>query len=159
MIVSDAGPLIALAKIDSLPLLQTLYGLVAIPPAVHAEILAKAGDEASRLNAALQDFVQLAPAPPLAMEIEVATRSLGAGEQQAIALAHSLQLTLLMDDWHGRTVASRLGLQITGVIGVLLLAKEANHIAQVRPLLEAIRRHGYWLSDRLIDMAAQLAGE
>ena len=38
-IVSNTGPLIALAQIGQFNLLQALFGQVAIPPAVRAEIL------------------------------------------------------------------------------------------------------------------------
>ena len=31
--------------------------------------------------------------------------------------------------------------------------------AEVRPVLEEMRRRGYWLSDALLDEAARLAGE
>jgi predicted nucleic acid-binding protein len=38
-------------------------------------------------------------------------------------------------------------------------AKQAGLIPAVRPLLEEIRRAGYYLSDALIEVAAKLAGE
>ena len=45
-------------------------------------------------------------------------------EAEAIALAIELNAQLLLIDEHlGRTVASRLGLKFTGVLGVLLEAK------------------------------------
>lgn len=38
-VVSNAGPLIALAQIDQFDLLQLLYGEIVIPPAVHKEVV------------------------------------------------------------------------------------------------------------------------
>ena len=49
-IVSNTGPLIALAKADQLRLLESLFSQVHIPPAVHRELLAKSGVEAERLD-------------------------------------------------------------------------------------------------------------
>jgi uncharacterized protein len=37
-VVSNTGPIIALARIGQLDLLRELFGQVLIPPAVHAEI-------------------------------------------------------------------------------------------------------------------------
>ena len=48
---------------------------------------------------------------------------------------------------------------ITGTAGVLVQAKSAGLVPHVRPLLEAIRSEGYYLSDALIRAAAKLAGE
>jgi predicted nucleic acid-binding protein len=38
MIVADASPLVALARIGQLDLLQAIYGYVAIPPSVEDEV-------------------------------------------------------------------------------------------------------------------------
>ena len=45
-IITNTGPLIALAKTDQLTLLQRLFKSVSIPPAVQRELLAKSGPEA-----------------------------------------------------------------------------------------------------------------
>lgn len=42
---------------------------------------------------------------------------------------------------------------------LIALAKEAGLIPAVMPVLEKIRRQGYWLSDELLKTAAKLAGE
>ena len=81
-VVSDTGPLIALAKVDHLPLLKALFGHVLIPPVVQRELLAKHGAEASRLDDALADFVTVAAAPPLEPEVRRVTSRLDLGEQQ-----------------------------------------------------------------------------
>lgn len=52
-VVSDTGPLIALAKADNLSVLKRLFGQILIPPAVYRELMAKSGPEAERLDRAL----------------------------------------------------------------------------------------------------------
>ena len=54
IVVSDAGPLIALAKVDRLNVLQELSDEVYAPLAVHRELFAKPGSESSRLEDALR---------------------------------------------------------------------------------------------------------
>jgi predicted nucleic acid-binding protein len=60
-VVSNTGPLVALAKADHLLLLRVLYEEVLIPPAVHRELLAKSGPEAQRLDEALAEFAGESP--------------------------------------------------------------------------------------------------
>jgi predicted nucleic acid-binding protein len=66
---------------------------------------------------------------------------------------------LVIDDSLGRTAARRLSLAVTGVVGVLIRARKEGLVPSVRPLLEEMRQHGYWLSDELLDIATRLAGE
>ena len=56
-------------------------------------------------------------------------------------------------------VARQLNCSVTGVIGVLLRAKELGRVEAVAPLLLALREGGYWLSDAIIEHAKELAGE
>jgi predicted nucleic acid-binding protein len=158
-VVSNTGPLVALAKVDKLSLLEQLFGRVHIPPAVHRELLAKRGSELPRLDDALARFIEVTQVPRIAPAVKIATLRLGPGEQQAIALAYELKALLVIDDRLGRAAARRLGLVITGLAGVLVRAKETELITAVRPLLNEIRQHGYWLSDELLDVAAKMAGE
>jgi predicted nucleic acid-binding protein len=64
-----------------------------------------------------------------------------------------------MDDRAGRRVAVGLGIPVIGVLGVLILAKRAGAIPQIRPLVEGLIKSGYYLSGTVIDDALRLAGE
>jgi predicted nucleic acid-binding protein len=72
-VVSDTGPLIALAKVDQLALLQQLFGQVLIPPMVQRELFAKYGVEFDRLNRALPDILHVASVSSVLPQVEVAT--------------------------------------------------------------------------------------
>lgn len=158
-VVSDTGPLVALAKVGQLNLLRAIFREVHIPPAVHRELLAKYGPEAARLESALQSFLKVAPSPILPPAVATATVRLHPGEQEAVALAYEQDALLLIDDHLGRTAARQLGLTVTGVIGVLVRAKEVGLLPLVGPLLGEMRQHGYWLSDEILNVAIRLAGE
>jgi uncharacterized protein len=86
---------------------------------------------------------------------------LGAGEAEAIALAVQSEAgLLLMDDRRARRIAElAYGLRVKGVAGILVTAKRRELISEVRPLLETIKIHGYYLSPRLIERACHEAGE
>ena len=151
-IVSDTGPLIALARVGHLDLLRRLYGQVIIPPAVHAEFALGSNRPGARaLAATLQaGWVVVQPATDMNVVSEVA-RHLDRGEAEAIALAEQRSARfLLIDDAKGRRIAHRRGVRVAGVAGVLLAAKSQGVLGAVAPVLEALSRAGYRLSPRLI---------
>jgi uncharacterized protein len=162
ILVCNTGPLIALAKIHRLSLLQHL-GLerILIPPLVQKELWGKIGPESSAIESALNSFIQVAKLQEIDQRLEYATVDLDQGEKEAVLLAASLQeaVALLIDDQAGRKVARELGLQVLGTAGVLLLAKRRGAVESVIPMIDEIRRQGYWLSDALVAQVRRLAGE
>jgi predicted nucleic acid-binding protein len=86
---------------------------------------------------------------------------LDVGERQVVSMAAELDedTVLLMDDQAGRRAARRLECAVTGVIGLVLRAKETGRVDTVTPLLMRLRETGYWLSDEIIEHARELAGE
>ena len=158
-IVCNSGPLIALGGIDQLGLLRSLFGTVSIPAEVAAECQAggvsKTGLKAFRAASWLQ-VVDLGTSPD-----PLLTSLLDLGESRAIELAlRHPPAVLLMDEARGRRVARDVyRLQVVGTGRVLVEAKRAGLVASVKPLIEAIRNNGYWLSDRIVAEIFQQAGE
>jgi predicted nucleic acid-binding protein len=65
---------------------------------------------------------------------------LHAGEAEAIALAlESDAPQVLIDEKEGRRIALQSGLSVTGVLGILLAAKEKGEIEEIRRELEKLR--------------------
>ncbi|MBO1350708.1 MAG: DUF3368 domain-containing protein [Hormoscilla sp. GUM202] len=160
-IISNTGPIIALAKIGKLSLLKGLASEVFIPLTVYRELFAKVGIESQAIDQALVDFIRVAEVTDINPDVEIAIASLDEGEKQAIALASTFteEIVLLLDDRAGRRVAQQLGFPTTGSIGVLLRLKEKRLIENVGVLLSEMREQGYWLSDRVIEDAKRLAQE
>ncbi len=158
-IVADTGPLIALAKVDQLVLLQVLFGDVAVPPTVMQESLAKQSPESRRIRQALVTFIASIPLSTMPPNIKLATQGLDLGEAETVALAAVQGVPLLIDDAAGRKAAIKVGIQVIGTVGVLLRAKQVGYIKQVSPILKELRNQGYWLSDALLGQARVLANE
>ena len=158
-ITSNTGPLIALAKVDLLSVLKITFSDVLIPPSVRRELLAKPGGDSERLQAAIGEYIKETELTGSPRRAAPAMARLGAGEQEAIALAAQTGTPLLIDDRLARTAARELGVRVIGTAGLLVESKLAGKIPAVRPILEEIRRRGYHLSDALIDGASRLAGE
>jgi predicted nucleic acid-binding protein len=158
LVVCNTTPLVALFLLDRLELLEKLYGSIVIPPTVRQEFLAGPlpRDRATVLeNAAWIRAVQLESPRRADMLTD-----LDRGEAEVIALAEEQSADLvIMDERLGRKYVRRLGLPLTGTIGVLLRAKREGHIEAVKPLLQSVVSNGFYLTEKLVDEALHLAGE
>jgi len=158
-VVADASPLIGLAAAGAFALLRELYGTVTITRIVLEEV--RAGGRlpgVEELEAALADgWLRVAPAPPETWRYA----ELDAGEASTIALALESrgEPLVLMDDLRGRAVAESLGLPVADVPAVLLAAKAAGAIAQVRPHVDRLARRGFTLPQEAIRALLAAAGE
>lgn len=148
-VVSNASPIISLARAGHLHLLERLYREVTIPEAVFHE-LQRCSDliEGIRLDSLAWLKVQRVTYHPL---VEALLLDLDKGEAESIALAIETKADLLLiDERIGRRVAERMGLRFIGVLGVLIEAKEKRVVEKVKPILDAmITRSGFWVGDEL----------
>ncbi len=82
------------------------------------------------------------------------------GESSAIALAMETPgCLIILDDYKARKVAERLGLKITGTIGIIIKAKLGGIIASIKPFLEKINQTDFRLSANLEQQSLTQAGE
>ena len=154
-VVSNTGPLIALATIGQFDLLRKLFGEILIPPAVRAEIL----DENTVNAVTAADWIVVHPVQD-EIAVQLLKGELDAGESKAIVLARELNADLLLiDDRSARRRASAIELTTIGTLGVLLLAKNEELIPVLEPLLGDLRRAGFHMSDELYDQVLGSADE
>ena len=71
----------------------------------------------------------------------------------------SARTRLLLDDGEGRREARRLGLQVTGVLGLLLAAKRIGLLPAVRPKVDMLRTSGFHVSEGLYQELLTSCGE
>ena len=161
-VVSDAGPLIALAKIGGLETLSQLYPRVLVAPAVYREAVEVGLDrgdpdaEALRLHAAAGKLVLMAPR----LAALDRWQRLGAGERESIRLAIEHRADwLLLDDAEARQMAADelqlegLSTQLRGTLGVIVTAHREGWLGQAQAIemVERIRlRPDIWISARVL---------
>jgi predicted nucleic acid-binding protein len=163
-VLCNAGPLIALGKLNRLELLAELYGLVRIPRAVYDEAvtqgLALGMPDAHTIR--LFWRVKGWPIIQVAADTLVVYKPpviLDPGETEVLALAQTLSDTLvLLDDETARTEARRLKLPVRGTLGVLAQAYHAKILSfpEIELLIQEIAaRPDIWISARLCEQTLQ----
>lgn len=157
--IVNASPLILLGKINQLSLLEELAPSFLIPNAVALEILAGPSQDPAKIwirnHHITQRIVSEIPIPP-----PILAWDLGAGETAVIALAlHRSSGICVIDDLAARNCAETFSLPLLGTLGVLLKAKTAGLIPELKPEIDHLLRVGSLLSASIIQLAMKLAGE
>jgi predicted nucleic acid-binding protein len=157
-VIVDTTPVIALALVGHLGLLRSLYDRVVVPPAVRAELRAGRSHHAGSVELKAAPWIEtVALADPSRADL---LSDLDRGEAEVIALGQETRSKLvIIDERLGRLHARRLGLPLTGTIGILLRAKENDLLPAVRPILQRLRDGGIYLGAGLVEQALRLAGE
>jgi predicted nucleic acid-binding protein len=84
----------------------------------------------------------------------------GPGESSCIALAQNEDNPLLIiDDRKARRIAEEIGIECTGSLGVLLIAKREKVISKVKPLLDKIKKTNFRITEELVNEILMLVGE
>ena len=125
--VANAGPLIHLARISKLHLIQVLFKEVHIPEAVKNEAVNKGKAEGYADALAIERAVSLGWIKVVKTETSAEKLTeetkIGKGEAEAVLLAKQMGTTrILMDDDRARRVARSLGLKPHGTVYILKLA-------------------------------------
>lgn len=157
LIIADAGPIIVLAAIGRLGLLQDLAAEVVVPRTVFTEVVAGA-PRPGAAEIAAATWVKIVDGAPDLME--AFRLVVDPGEAEALAVAKATPGSLLVvDDLRARRVARELGIRLTGTLGILDLSKRAKLLDRVRPELERLAAVGFRIDEVLMQTFLQRLGE
>lgn len=153
IVVSDTTPVISPMKAGELKLLQQLFGVVYIPEAVYQELADNEAfsEEARMVQECEFLYVQKVDNGKSVTILQHFT-GLDAGESEAIILADEMHSdVLLMDEHKGRQVAKRLGITITGTIGILTQAFDEGMLTKedVERCIKRLKECGIQISEKL----------
>lgn len=158
VVITDAGPLIAFARLGQLELLTQVFEQVLVTEEVFAECTCRSDYAEAKfiLEADRTKLIQRCTAPPVHFELAL---HVDAGEASTITAAAEWGCGVLIDDKAGRRMAKNFGVASIGTVGVLVLAKQKNLLPSIKPLLDQLTKSGYFLGDNLIASALARAGE
>lgn len=161
-VVVNSTPLIALAIVGRLGLLQAMFDEIVVPVSVYRECVVQGQGKpgAAALEKAHWIRVQ---APQAQSALPPSFLGLDQGELDTILLAQELQADwVLIDEKLGRKVARALNLPVQGTLGLLLAAYRAGLLTQeeARTAAATLRDSAVRLSPRLMQwFEAQLIPE
>ncbi len=147
-IIADTSCLIILQRIDSLELLQKLFHNIVVTPQVAKEYRLSLPDWVLVKSFKNQDlFLQLQSQVDL-------------GEASAIVLATETADSLtILDDFKAREAAKKLGLEITGTLGIIIKAKERGIVTEVKPILNSLLEAGFRLDNKIYAEILKMTSE
>ncbi|MBI3881167.1 MAG: DUF3368 domain-containing protein [Verrucomicrobia bacterium] len=156
-VIADSSPLIGLARIGQIDLLKRLARRVVVPAVVWSEVTQLPNLPGASVVLACQ-WIEIAP--PNDGPDQNPFVQLDPGESAALQLAQTIPGSLLLlDDDQARRVARRLGLRMTGTIGLLCRAKTAGLITAVKPHVNALLANGIYIHPQLIADVLRDVGE
>ncbi len=159
IVLTDASPVIVLARIDGLGWLKSIFGQVHVPVPVRKEVLTgrdKAG-EPMILDAINRNMLIVLRRDWKAPQFP----DLGEGEAGCIRAAVNLRkpCLILMDDRAGRATAIERGFKVAGTAAIIALAKRKKLIPSAAAVFERLLQMDFRLSAEVIRAVLEEVGE
>ena len=169
IVIADASPLIALARVQGLPWLRALFHEVLVTDTVLAEVLTGTFPEN---EAPLQQAIRegwLKPVNGDAASVEAVNLEtedpplpdLDEGEAASIRLALRCEgpVLLLIDERAGRAVAQELGLKVAGTAAVIGLARQRGLLRSARAVFKELHTSDFRIAPAVIQTVLERCGE
>ena len=153
VVIADAGPLIALSRIEKLDLLQQLFQQVTITTTVREEILE---NDHCKSKVTVVKAIKAGWIKVRSVNMEgwkTINTGVDAGEASAIYLALQTpdSTLLIIDDQAGRAEAKYHKITLIGTAAVIGMAKMQGYIPSAGDVLHALREAGYYIGDAIVE--------
>jgi uncharacterized protein len=160
IVISDTSPISSLLAIDRINLLPDLYSKVIIPEGVKEELLRIESRRTIIESLLLEDWLEVKQIRDQDIFNKIFA-ILDKGESEAITLCLELGADLiLIDETKGRHVARFHGLNVTGLLGVIIESKQKGLLSSTKEVLDdLITKAGFWIGQELYDSVLKAAGE
>lgn len=156
IVISNTTPIISLASIHKIEILERLFGEIIVPRAVYNEIKAKKSWGYKESDLA---FIRVENVRGELYK-DLLLNQLDLGESETIILAKELNADLvIIDENLACKIAKNSGLKVTRTLSILLKAKEAGIVESVKPLLDEMIIKGMWYSQNVYNNFLRKIGE
>jgi predicted nucleic acid-binding protein len=162
-VVTNASPLIYLALVKRFSLLNQIFTEVYLPDAVYREVVVQGSTQpgAKETQTGIEEGWIKRVVVQDRIAVENLLDELHIGEAETIVLAREMGIhRVLLDDRSARNKARLVGLQMTGTIGILLLAKKSGILKGFQSELDVLINSNFRLSsdiyNRLVKPDADL---
>ncbi len=157
--VCNTTPLVNLAAIGQFDLLRRRHEIVYVPGAVYREGTEAGAGRPGDTETRVAEWIGRRSVTDSALTRQL-HGVLDPGEVEAVALYVELGADrLLIDELRGRKGARAMGDRVTGIVGLLIQAKQKRYIPALKPHLDALRAGNFWMSDALYGEALRAVGE
>jgi len=162
IIVSNASPLINIARLKLFHHLPSICRELIIPYAVFKEIVERGagrfGD--TEVSKGITSGFIIKKMTGNVLAVSALSEFLGDGESEAIVLSSELSADIiLLDDNKARITAQSMGFTVMGTIGILLEFKNKNIIKKVKPFIDKAISSGFRISPEMYRKTLQHVDE
>lgn len=148
LLIPDTSCLIFLEKIREIEVLQKLYDRTVVTREVADEHISP-----------LKQWIEIETAQEKRYQ-KVLEQSVDKGEASIMVLALEIDdCVVSIDDLRARKVAQKLGLRLTGTLGIIYKAKKAGYIASMRETIEKLKRVDFRISEKVEQELLRVSGE
>lgn len=158
MIIFNTSPIQYIYQLGLIDILKQLYYKVYIPDDVFDEIEKGIYEGIDLPDLRQTGFFEILDTKETYLSSVV--RDLGKGETAVILHGlENIESTIVIDDFLARKVAMELEIRFTGTAGVLIAAKNKGLIQAVKPYLELLTKHGFYLAPKHKSLILKKANE
>lgn len=151
--VPDSSVLISLSQIGQLNLLKEMFSSIVIPEEVYNEVVNRGGNRKGALEVKKAGWIKVLRVDNVQM-VKALAENLDLGEAEAIALALEIGADfVLLDEKDARKRAKNQGLK------VLVWGKKSGRVEALKPLLKALVKQNFRISDELFSRILREVGE
>lgn len=162
-VITNSTPIIGLSILGKLHLLADLFEEVYVPEAVYKEVVHSDSPKVYGRQE-LQKMIDEERLQLYSVEnsklVQKLYGKLHEGELEVVVGAKELDLKfVIIDEQAARNLAKTFLLQPIGTIGVLIFAKKKRLINEVKPLLDTLVEHDFYISKKIYQQALNQADE
>ncbi|CAA6824410.1 MAG: Unknown protein [uncultured Sulfurovum sp.] len=153
IVISDSTTLISLINIERFELLFKFSETIIITPSVYNEVTVQ-----KRAKQIVDEYISISRITVKEVENQKKVKELlirlDLGESESIVLAEEQKLPLIIDEKRGKNIATSMGLDVIGLIGILLVYKKKTYLSnnEIKEIVEELKTVNFRVSDGLLSL-------